>query len=137
MGNQNEDSDEEILFSSYEPGPAKENSCPPLRQAEEDPLPSYNIPEAAPLTTIPLTDPLRDSVNSASVGDHPVLPVANPVPASEAPPDYYLHTPKSDALPAKAGLAVHIQMDGRLVPGTVMEDVSTAVIIIFSTSIFT
>ncbi len=53
----------------------------------------------------------------------PSLPAAVPVPVNEAPPDYFLHAPKQPPLTGKAGLAVQIQMDGRLVPGTVMEDV--------------
>ena len=51
------------------------------------------------------------------------MAAAMPVPSNEAPPDYSLHA-KEGPLPAKAGLAVQIQIDGKLVPGTVMEDVS-------------
>ena len=91
---------------------------PPLHEPTDGPPPLYSAPQPATLAPTPL---------GATAPHPPTLPPAVPVPVDEAPPDYFQLPPKAGAVPSgKAGLAVQIQMDGRLVPGTVMEDVSSS-----------
>lgn len=103
---------------------------PPPPHDSESPPPSYSDPQPATLIPTPFTEYVsapalpHTHVAMAAVMPRAEPPRAVPVPATEAPPDYFLHEPKSGPPAGKAGLAVQIQMDGKLVPGTVMEDVS-------------
>lgn len=98
-------------------GPAAPPPNPPP-QPHTDPPPSYSTPQPATLTPTTFTE------HQHPQSSHSHVPLAGPV-TNEAPPDYFLHDPGKEGPPlGKAGLAVQIQMDGRLVPGTVMEDVS-------------
>ena len=95
-----------------------------------EPPPSYNNQQ--PATLAPITLSSRQPPPSSphrnppphGVPSFPVTASAAGAPAlSEKPPDYSLHPPQDGNYPGKAGMAVHIQIDGRLVPGTIMEDV--------------
>lgn len=110
------DSDDDVLFTSGGPPP-----IPP--QPQETPPPSYNTPQAQAATLIPTPFTEHPSISQPPFPFPQATPVPVPVPINESPPDYFLHAPKEAPLGAKAGLAVQIQIDGKLVPGTVMEDV--------------
>lgn len=122
-----EDSDDdEVMILSR--GPVN----PPPPNEPEGPPPSYSDPQQpATLTPTPFTQYVSAAPHAhvamatatpRRAGAEP--PRAVPVSATEAPPDYFLHEPKGNPPAGKAGLAVQIQIDGKLVPGTVMEDVS-------------
>lgn len=111
LGGRDSESEEEVLTGTVSgvggAAPIRNNS---QQQDLEGPPPCYNAPHPATLAPTPFTS------------DVPMA-AALPIPSHEAPPDYSLHA--KEALPTgKAGLAVQIQIDGKLVPGTVMEDVS-------------
>lgn len=114
LGGQDSESEEEVLTGTLSgvrgPPPPPINPQP---QDLESPPPCYSVPRPATLTPTPFTSDVPMAAAAAM-----------PIPVShEAPPDYSLHA--KEPLPTgKAGLAVQIQIDGKLVPGTVMEDVS-------------
>ncbi len=112
LGGQESDSDDEVLMTG---GTADLSGASRQQEVLQYPPPSYSAPQQATLTPTPLTS----NVPMAAATPHLPLP-----PADEPPPDYFLHEPKDPHLAGKAGLAVQIQIDGKLVPGTVMEDVS-------------
>ncbi len=134
------DDDEEVLFNSPASSagvPAASSPSVSSRPSEaEGPPPTYSNQLPATLNSISLVHqpsiPTRSNPphevpsfpqhsGSASVG-------AAPTPSlSEKPPDYSLHASNGENYAGKAGMAVHIQMDGRLVPGTIMEDVCLTV----------
>ena len=118
LGHQSESEEEEEVLFHTSATQATPPSQPPQAQ-NDDPPPSYTAPQAlqqqpATITPTPFTDYQRPQA----------MPTAVPVPTDEAPPDYFTHEAKSVPRAGKPGLAVQIQIDGRLVPGTVMEDVS-------------
>lgn len=102
-----EDSEEEdLIFASSSAGQA---SLPP----------TYSSPEAATLVLAEDSRHLESRLPETHWGGG-----VRRLSANDAPPDYSLHAPKGDGhLGKKAGMAVQIQIDGKLVPGTVMEDV--------------
>lgn len=111
MGGEDSESDDEVLtgvVSGRAPAPPPPN--PQLHDLESLLPPFYSSTHPATLTPTPLPSGIP-------------MTAAMPFPTNEAPPDYSLHA-KEAPLPSKAGLAVQIQIDGKLVPGTVMEDVS-------------
>lgn len=99
---------------SQEQGPPPLYSNPPQEQAGQAP---------ALLVPTPLTTAAAEHVTQPQAPT--MMPQAMPVPANEAPPDYYFQEPKSQlpGVTKATGLAVNIQMNGQLIPGTVMEDV--------------
>ena len=123
-----------MLFASHAGGGTAPSTGPLTASVPAGPPPSYNDQQAATLTPITLTEPPAPLPRNPPHGVPRSFPMrnatANVIP-TEKPPDYSLHAPSGGDHPGKAGMAVHIQIDGRLVPGTIMEDVRLVIDISF------
>jgi hypothetical protein len=120
---QDSESEEEVLtdFVSGLPSTDPPPPVPALHGLESHPPPTYGGPHPPPATLAPTSiPPVATPPTTVPLA---AAAAAVPVLTNEAPPEYSLHA-KGGPLPSKAGLAVQIQIDGKLVPGTVMEDVS-------------
>jgi len=128
---QEESEDEEVLFNAPIGERTTPSSVPPASSGpgsvSVEPPPSYSNNQQ-PATLAPITlssqpsNPPRNPPHG--VPSFPMTTAAAGASAlNEKPPDYSLHPPQGGNYPGKAGMAVHIQIDGRLVPGTIMEDV--------------
>lgn len=115
MVDQDQDSEEEeTLFQAQPPPPP---TAPTIPVVPSGPTPMYNDPN-------PATTAVGQSVDTTTGAMlHPVNTTVLP-----PPPEYSMHAnpsmvpPKYTPIPGTA-MPVNIQMDGRLVPATLMQDV--------------
>ena len=129
MDEDTEEEDESLLFVSSSVNGALPSSSTGQAIPPPSPPPSYSSPHSAtPMPAMPTEPPrpLEPRTHDIPLTLGGATVEAAPISANEAPPEYTLHAPCPEGEKKtikKTGMLVDIQIDGKLVPGTVMEDV--------------
>lgn len=120
-----ESGDEQLLLSS---APVSQPTAPPPNIPQEPP-PVYSPPApAAPAIIVPTPVPAHPQPPPPMVSAQIPVTVSDPKPAVglEAPPEYTFHVPHTHhaaPMPAgSAGLPVQVQVDGRMLSATLIQD---------------